>query len=281
MSISQVICITGASSGIGLATALKFAHEGWTVYAGTRHLTRDQELYRGVEHLHFAEMEVTDPDSIQRVISRIEHEQGRLDVLFANAGYGYLRALGQAPFPEIQEVFDTNVYGVMHTIRTALPLLRKTGYGHIVATSSVGGLVGQPMNEIYCASKFAVEGLLESLATYYKPQFNIDITLLEPGAIATEFNSTVMGHVASTGGVLEDEYKPILDAYRAAFLERNVEPQTAESVAEVMWELVRQETKPLRLRTSERAEAFVARKVSTDPTGLEGVLSTRRIQLNM
>lgn len=281
MSISKVICITGASSGIGLATALKFAQEGWTVYTGTRHLQRDRELYRGVENLQFAELEVTDPDSIQQVISRIEQEQGRLDVLFANAGYGYLRALGQAPFPEIQEVFDTNVYGVMHTIRAALPLLRKTGYGHIVATSSVGGLVGQPMNEIYCASKFAVEGLLESLATYYKPQFNIDITLLEPGAIATEFNSTVMGHVANTGGVLEDEYKPILDAYRAAFLERNTEPQTAESVADVMWELVQQETKPLRLRTSERAEAFVARKVSTDPTGLDGVLSTRRIQLNM
>ncbi|MFD1910346.1 hypothetical protein ACFSQ7_49955 [Paenibacillus rhizoplanae] len=90
-----------------------------------------------------------------------------------------------------------------------------------------------------------------------------------------------MGHVASTGGVLEDEYKPILDAYRAAFLERNVEPQSAESVAEVMWELVQLETKPLRLRTSERAEEFVLRKVSTDPTGLEGVLSTRKIQLNM
>ena len=279
--MSQVICITGASSGIGLATALKFAHEGWTVYAGTRHLERDRELYRGVENLQFAELEVTKPQSIQQVIGRIEQEQGRLDVLFANAGYGYLRALGQAPFSEIQDVFDTNVYGVMHTIRAALPLLRKTGYGHIVATSSVGGLVGQPMNEIYCASKFAVEGLLESLATYYKPQFNIDITLLEPGAIATEFNSTVMGHVASTGGVLEDEYKPILDADRAAFLERNVEPQTAESVADVMWELVRQETKPLRLRTSERAEAVVQHKVSTDPTGLEGVLSTRRIQLNM
>lgn len=279
--MNKVICITGASSGIGLATALKFAHEGWTVYAGTRHLKREQELYKNVEGLQFVELEVTQPESIQQVIDRIEAEQGKLDLLFCNAGFGYLRALGQAPFPEIEDVFNTNVYGVMHTIRAALPLLQKTGYAHIVATSSVGGLVGQPMNEVYCASKFAVEGLLESLATYYKPQFNIDITLLEPGAIATEFNSTVMGHVASTGGVLEDEYKPILDAYRAAFLERNVEPQSAESVADVMWELVQLETKPLRLRTSERAEAFVARKVSTDPTGLEGVLSTRRIQLNM
>lgn len=279
--MGKIICITGASSGIGLATALRFAREGWTVYAGTRNQERDQELYRGEKNLYFVQLEVTDPVSIQSVIDRITEEQGSLDVLFANAGFGYLRALGQAPAEDIQRVFDTNVYGVMHTIRAALPLLQRSGYAHIVATSSVGGLVGQPMNEIYCASKFAVEGLLESLATYYKPQFNIDVTLLEPGAIATEFTNTVMGQVAGSGGILEDEYKPVIDAYTAAFLQRNVEPQTAESVAGVMWELVHMETKPVRIRTSERAEAFVAHKVSADPTGLDGVLSTRKIQLNM
>lgn len=279
--MGKIICITGASSGIGLASALKFAREGWIVYAGTRNPERDQEQYRGESNLHFVELEVTKPESVQAVIERIDQEQGQLDVLFANAGFGYLRALGQAPLEDIQKVFDTNVYGVMHTIRAALPLLRRTGYGHIVATSSVGGLVGQPMNEIYCASKFAVEGLLESLATYYKPQFNIDVTLLEPGAIATEFNKTVLGHVADTGGILEDEYKPVLDAYTATFLQRNVVPQTAASVADVMWDLVHMETKPLRIRTSEQAEAFVSRKISTDPTGLEGVLNTRKIQLNL
>ncbi|CQR51673.1 MULTISPECIES: SDR family oxidoreductase [Paenibacillus sonchi group] len=279
--MGKIICITGASSGIGLSSALKFAKEGWTVYAGTRNLERDQERYREVEHLTFVELEVTKPESIQRVIGQIEQEQDKLDVLFCNAGFGYLRALGQAPVEDIHRVFDTNVYGVMHTIRAALPLLRKTGYGHIVATSSVGGLVGQPMNEIYCASKFALEGLLESMATYYKPQFNIDISLLEPGAIATEFNNTVLGHVSETGGILDDEYKPVIEAYTQAFLQRNVEPQTADSVAEVMWNLVHMEPKPLRIRTSEQAENFVSRKVSTDPTGLEGVLSTRKIQLNM
>lgn len=279
--MGKIICITGASSGIGLATAVKFAREGWTVYAGTRHLERDQALYPEVNNLHFVEMEVTEPESMERVIGQIDREHGALDVLFCNAGFGYLRALGQAPFDDIQRVFDTNVYGVMHTIRAALPLLTKAGGGHIVATSSVGGLVGQPMNEIYCASKFAVEGLLESLATYYKPRFNIDVTLLEPGAVASEFNRTVLGHVADTGGILEDEYKPVADAYTAAFLQRNVEPQTAASVAGVMWELVHMETKPLRIRTSQRADEFVAGKVSSDPTGLDGVLRTRKIQLNM
>lgn len=279
--MSRIICITGASSGIGLATALAFSQNGWTVYAGTRHVEREQEQYSRYSNLHFREMDVKDPQSIQRVIDEIEHAHRQLDVLFCNAGIGYLRALGQAAPEEISHIFDTNVHGVMHTIQAALPLMRKAGHGHIIATSSVGGLVGQPLNEIYCASKFAVEGLLESLATYYKPVFNIDITLLEPGAIATNFNQSVLAHVSSTGGILEDEYKPLLETYTQTFLKRNVEPQTAESVAAVMLELVQMEVKPLRLRTSERAEQFVSLKTAADPTGLDGVKRIRKQQLEM
>ncbi|WP_282935823.1 SDR family oxidoreductase [Paenibacillus sp. RC67] len=279
--MNKIIAITGASSGIGLATALKLAQEGWVVYAGTRHVQRDQEQYANHEHLHFVEMEVTRPESLQQAFSVIEQTHGHLDVLFCNAGYGFLRSLGQASMDAIQDVFNTNVYGVMHSIRAALPLLQKAESGHIIATSSVGGLVGQPLNEIYCASKFAVEGLLESMATYYKPLFNIDITLLEPGAIATNFVKTVLGHVEKTGGLLEDEYKLIIDAYLHSFSTRNTAPQTSESVAEVILDLLRMETKPLRIRTSEAAEGFVSLKVSADPTGLDGVLKIRKTQLNM
>lgn len=275
------ICITGASSGIGLATAIKFADNGWIVYAGTRDVERDQALYAQYANLHFLELEVTQSESLQAVFDRIEQEQGHIDVLLCNAGFGFLRSLGQATFEDIQRVFDTNVYGVMHTIRGALPLLKKAASPHIIATSSVGGIVGQPLNEIYCASKFAVEGLLESMATYYKPLFNIDITLLEPGAIGTHFNETVFNHVAKTGGILEDEYKPIIDSFIESFSKRNTVPQTPESVADVLLELVGMETKPLRLRTSEAAEAFVSTKVSNDPTGLESVLKIRKLQLNL
>jgi NAD(P)-dependent dehydrogenase (short-subunit alcohol dehydrogenase family) len=279
--LNKIICITGASSGIGLATALKFAQDGWIVYAGTRQLQREQEQYHQIENLHFLEMEVTQPESIELAIEVINQAHGHIDVLFCNAGYGFLRALGQATFAEIQGVFNTNVYGVMHTIRAALQLLRNADAGHIIVTSSVGGLVGQPLNEIYCASKFAVEGLLESMATYYKPLFNIDITLLEPGAIATNFNQTVLGHVHKTGGILEDEYKPILDAFIDNFTKRTVEPQTSESVADVVLRLVSMETKPLRIRTSEKAENFVENKVKADPTGLDNIIKTRKLQLNM
>ncbi|SDN40667.1 NADP-dependent 3-hydroxy acid dehydrogenase YdfG [Paenibacillus sp. yr247] len=279
--MSKIIAITGASSGIGLATALKFAEMGWTVYAGTRNVERDQEQYAHQANLHFIKMEVTSPASMETAFAAIDKNHGHLDVLFCNAGFGFLRALGQATMEEIHHVFDTNVYGVMHTIRAGLPLLRKSDAGHLVATTSVGGLVGQPLNEIYCAAKFAVEGLLESLATYYKPTFNIDVTLLEPGAIATNFNNIVLGHVQKTGGILEDEYKPIITQYLETFAKRNSVPQTSESVAEVMVKLMDMDPKPLRIRTSEAAEAFVQYKVSQDPTGLDGMLNTRKLHLNM
>ncbi|NOU95519.1 SDR family NAD(P)-dependent oxidoreductase [Paenibacillus sp. LMG 31456] len=279
--MSKTIFITGASSGVGLATALKLANSGWNVYAGTRHLNRDQEQYAYQENLRFLEVDVTDPKSQQAALEVIEQEQVHLDVLFCNAGFGFLRALGQATIEDIQRVLDTNLYGVIHSIQAALPMLRKADSGHIIATSSVGGLVGQPLNEIYCASKFALEGLLESMATYYKPLFNIDITLVEPGAIATNFANTVLGDMKKTGGILDDEYKPIVESYIEAFSQRNVEPQSAESVAEVVLDLLQMETKPLRLRTSERAELFVSHKVASDPSGLQGITTTRKLQLNM
>ena len=279
--MNKIIAITGASSGIGLATAKLFADNGWTVYAGTRNVQSDQDKHGNQANLHFLEMEVTKPESLERAFATIENNHGHLDVLFANAGFGFLRPLGQATIEEINSIFDTNVYGVMHTIRAGLSLLRKAESGHVIATTSVGGLVGQPLNEIYCASKFAVEGLLESLATYYKPTFNIDVTLLEPGAIATNFNNTVLSHVEQTGGIKDDEYKPVFESYISSFSKRNSVPQSPESVAEVMLKLVNMETKPLRIRTSEQADTFVRYKVLQDPTGLESMLNIRKVQLNM
>ncbi|MCM3627579.1 hypothetical protein M3194_09390 [Paenibacillus glycanilyticus] len=122
---------------------------------------------------------------------------------------------------------------------------------------------------------------MESLATYYKPQFNIDITLLEPGAIATNFVPSAISHIQNTGGFLDDEYKPILQAYLDTFAKRNSVPQTAESVADVMMELVNMEAKPLRLRISESADKFTAFKTSDDPTGLKGIQNTRSLQLGL
>ncbi|WP_025692464.1 SDR family oxidoreductase [Paenibacillus zanthoxyli] len=278
--MSRVICITGASSGIGLATALLFAAEGWTVYAGTRNIERDQQKYiHG--NLNFVNIDVTKQDTIEHAIQTIDQYHGRLDLLFCNAGFGYVKALNQTEIKDVQEVFDTNVYGVIRTIREAFPLMRKTGGGHIVATSSIGGLVGQALNEVYCASKFALEGLIESLATYYKPYFNIDVTLIEPGAINTNFSNTVMSQIAANGGIPEDEFKPVFDAFISTFGSVNADPQSPESVAKVVLELTRLEEKPLRIRTSDEAERFVSYKVENDPNGLNCLYETRNMQLGL
>ncbi|MCT4780806.1 MULTISPECIES: SDR family NAD(P)-dependent oxidoreductase [Exiguobacterium] len=277
----RTIFITGASSGIGLATATRFADEGWTVYAGIRQVTPELEQHT-LPHLHFLEVDVTDLTSLKQAVSVIEQEAGHLNALFCNAGQGLLRALGQATSYEIKQLFDTNVFGVMRTIECCLPLLKAAPQGsHLLATSSISGLVGQPMNEIYCASKFALEGLFESLATYYKPFFSIDVTLIEPAAVETNFTANVLDRLEQTGGLHDDDFKPIVERYLKTYRIRHKNRQAASEIAELIFDLVQSDEKPLRVRTAPEDEAFVAHKTANDPSGLVGTLKTRQLTLNL
>lgn len=277
----RTIFITGASSGIGLATATRFAEEGWTVYAGIRELTPTLEQ-QAVPHLHFLEVDVTDLASLKQAVAVIEQEVGHLNALFCNAGQGLLRALGQATSYEIHQLFDINVFGVMRTIECCLPLLKAAPHGsHLLATSSISGLVGQPMNEIYCASKFALEGLFESLATYYKPFFSIDVTLIEPAAVETNFTASVLDRLEQTGGLHEDDFKPIVESYLRTYRIRHQDRQSADDIAELVFDLVHADEKPLRVRTTPEDEAFVAHKTANDPSGLIGTVKTRQLTLNL
>ena len=274
--------ITGASSGIGLATARRFAESGWTVYAGVRERTETLEDFSST-HLRFITLDVTDTTSLKAASHQIEQEVGHLDVLFCNAGQGLLRAIGQATSYEIHQLFETNVFGVMRTIEQCLPLLKAAPHGsHLLATSSTSGLVGQPLNEIYCASKFAVEGLLESLATYYKPFFSIDVTLIEPGAVETNFTATVLDQLEQSGGLHEDDFKPIVENYLRLYRKHHATRQASNEIAELVYTLVHmKEPKPLRVRTTPVDEAFVAHKTSADPSGLIGITKTRQLTLNL
>jgi NAD(P)-dependent dehydrogenase (short-subunit alcohol dehydrogenase family) len=182
-----------------------------------------------------------------------------------------VRSFEQASMKEIHDLFDLNFMGNIRTLRQVVPIMRQQGGGRIIAVSSVGGLVGQPMNEIYCASKFAIEGLYESMATYFKPYFNIDITIIEPGAVATEFVNTVMKNVQATGGFKDDAYKPVLDDYLRTRQERTSsgasQTQTPADIAKVILRCVQDPTPPLRTRTSDGGETFCALKTSADPDG--------------
>lgn len=271
--MSRVVVITGTSSGLGLELAVCLAARGDRVYATMRNLDKQGALQERAAaasvDVHIKQLDVQDPDSIARCVSEVLDEAGRVDVWVNNAGAGFVRTTEQATEAEIQWQLDVNLMGVIRCTKAVLPAMREARSGHIVNITSVGGLVGQPFNEIYCAAKFAVEGYTEALASYIQPSFGIAFTLIEPGGIASEFANSVLRQFQESGGMRDDAYRPILERYIANAQSRIGADayQTAAEVAEVVADCVAMDDPPLRMRTSEWAEAFCALKTASDPTG--------------
>lgn len=220
--------------------------------------------------LSVLQLDVQKPETVQHVVDQIIAETGRIDTLINNAGVGFVRNIEQCSEEEIQWVLDVNFMGVVRCTKAVLPHMRKARSGHVISVTSVGGLVGQPFNEIYCGSKFAVEGFVESLATYVTPNFGIHFTAVEPGGITSEFASNIMKQIGETGGMLDDEYLPILQTYIGGSENRQAGQelyQTADEVAAVVIDCLETEDPPVRKRTSEWAEEFARFKTNLDPDG--------------
>lgn len=271
--MTKIIAITGASSGIGAALAVLSAKSGHTVYASMRNLDKRETLDAlasdaGVS-LHVQQMDVQDTASVDTAVAEIVEREGRIDVMVANAGVGFVRSTEQATEEDVKWVLDTNFHGVVRCTKAVLPHMRAAGKGHVIATSSVGGLVGQPFNEIYCASKFAVEGYIESLASYVGPAFGVNFTSVEPGGIKSEFVANVMAHIAKSGGMMDDAYAPIMQKYLGGREGRDDTGvyQTSEEVAKIMLDCIESDTPPIRLRTSEWSENFCRFKTQADRDG--------------
>jgi len=187
----KVVLITGCSSGFGMAGALAFARNGWRVYATMRNLARQDQLVHqtkaGQLTLEIKRIDVTDQSTIDRAIREIVQEAGHLDVLVNNAGYGLIGPLEDLSMDQIQGSFDTNLLGPIRMIKAVLPIFRSQKSGHIINVTSVAGLAGVPLYSAYCASKYAIEGLAESLV-FELDGFNIKISNVEPGPFDTEFS---------------------------------------------------------------------------------------------
>lgn len=273
MDKQKIILITGTSSGLGMAIAVQAAQAGHTVYATMRDLARSDALQTAAQKagtvVRLVALDVEDSASVQAAVDQVVAEQGRIDVLVNNAGMGYLRSLEQANESEITRVMDINFMGVVRVTKAVLPFMRVARSGHVINISSVGGLVGQPFNEIYCAAKFAVEGLTESMASYLTPSFGIHFTAVEPGGISTEFVNTVLRNIQTTGGMLQDAYLPVLQKYLETFRARREEGiyQTPDEVAQVVLDVIHSDNPPLRTRTSAWSEDFTQLKTGLDPQG--------------
>lgn len=270
----KVTLITGTSTGLGISIAVQAAEAGHKVYATMRNLGKRDALDAAVAKagvsVEVLPLDVQKSETIKAAVETIIEKEGRIDVLINNAGAGYVRSTEQTSEKDVQWVMDVNFLGVVRCTKAVMPYMRKQRSGHVLTVSSVGGLVGQPFNEIYCAAKFAVEGFTESLATYVTPNFGIHFTAVEPGGIASEFAANVLKQVGGTGGMLDDEYLPILQAYIGGAENRQGGGdiyQSADEVAAIIMECVAADEPPIRRRTSKWAEEFTSLKTALDPDG--------------
>ena len=222
--VHKVILVTGASTGLGAAIAIQAGRRSNAVYATMRDLKKVDAVAAAASaagaKLSYLPLDVQDTKSVDAAIGEVIKREGRVDTLVNNAGSGYARPTEQASWEDVQWIMDVNLMGVIRVTKAVLPHMRKARSGHIVNISSVGGLVGQPFNEIYCASKFALEGYTEAMASYM-PSLGIHVTAVEPGGIKSEFFNSAMKHMMETGGMPQDpDYYPILQKYLAKARER-------------------------------------------------------------
>ncbi|ENV92495.1 hypothetical protein F937_01894 [Acinetobacter calcoaceticus ANC 3680] len=183
MSNSQVVVITGVSSGIGQVTAEKFAKKGHKVFGTVRNKVKTQPI-EGVELI---EMDVSDEDSVQLGIHSIIDKAGRIDILINNAGASLTGAIEETSIKEAEFLFNTNVFSILRTIQAVLPYMRIQHYGRIINISSVLGFLPSPYMGVYSATKHAVEGLSESLDHELR-QFGIRVTLVQPSFTKTNLD---------------------------------------------------------------------------------------------
>lgn len=193
--MKQVALVTGASSGIGRASAELFAKRGFTVYAAARRMEMLNAF--ASERIKPVALDVTDDQSMQACVQTVLEAEGRIDVLVNNAGYGSYGAVEDMPLEEARRQFEVNVFGLARMTQLVLPSMRAAGRGRIINIASMGGRVWSPFGAWYHASKFAVEGLSASMRLELEP-FGIDVVVIEPGGIATPWGSIAARHLRET-----------------------------------------------------------------------------------
>jgi len=237
--------ITGANRGIGLEIAQRVLANGDNLVATGRSLTKlEDALGKPSTRLAVAQLDVRSPEQALKAVDIAKKRFERIDVLVNNAGYGQLGHFETVSNDAISEQFSTNVFGLMHVTRAVLPLMRAQRSGHIFNLSSIGGTLGFNGASVYCATKFAVEGLSESLALELAP-FGIKVTIVEPGFFRTDFLDT--SSVKYGDNPIED-YAALMAEQRSEFdSDNHAQPGDPHKLAAIIARTVASDNPPLRL----------------------------------
>ena len=223
---TRTALVTGASSGIGEDTARKLQALGYVVYGAARRTDRLQALVTdGIRPLT---MDVTNDASMTAGVDRILEETGRIDVLVNNAGYGSHGAIEDVPIDEARRQFEVNVFGLARLTQLVSPHMRAQGSGTIINISSIGGRLTTPLGGWYHATKYAVEALSDALRMELRP-FGIDVVVVEPGGIRTEWASIAADHLEATaeGSAYADQIRAVAGAMRSESNNRRFSPPVA------------------------------------------------------
>ncbi|KPP59769.1 retinol dehydrogenase 8-like [Scleropages formosus] len=270
----KTVLITGCSSGIGLSLAVHIANDEkkrFMVYATMRNLSKGEALVEAAgrtlgKTLEIKQMDVCDENSIKACVDSIPER--RIDILISNAGVGLIGPIECQSIEEMKAVMDTNFFGMVRLLKEILPDMKKRKSGHIVVISSVMGIQGILFNDIYAASKFAVEGFCESLAVQAL-RFNLNITLIEPGPVVTEFEHKVFEEGLKTD--LSKADKVTADMFTNIYLKNYKQifdtfGQTAEDIAEHTFKIITVESPPFRHQTNSLYTPMTTLKYA-DPNG--------------
>lgn len=257
---TKAIFITGASSGIGRATAKRFRAEGWNVIATMRNVDDGQELL-GDEGCLVTRLDLVDPASIASAVAAGIERFGAIDVLLNNAGYGAYGPLEGTPMDKLRRQMEVNFFGLVATMQAVLPSMRAAKSGTIINVSSVGGRMCYPLGGLYHSSKWAVEGLTEAISYELLP-LGIRVKLVEPGGVKTDFAGRSFDF--SNDESLA-EYQPLVQALLAAMANMDTSAhQTPEEVAEVIFTAATDSSPRLRYVSGEGAKALLATRYKGD-----------------
>jgi NAD(P)-dependent dehydrogenase (short-subunit alcohol dehydrogenase family) len=267
VSDQKVVVVTGSSSGIGLQTSLMLARNGFITYATMRTPERGTVIKTAVEKenlpIKVVELDVTDDDSVKGAIRTIESDTGRIDVLVNNAGYALGGALEDLSIEEIKAQYETNLLGLIRVTQSVLPIMRRQKSGIIVNLSSGAGIFGIPGASAYTSTKFAVEGLSESIGYELEP-FGIKVVLIEPGFIQTNFANAMV--IAKNAQDPTSPYSQILQRVAANSAEATKSGSSPDLVAKVILNAVTNPNPNLRYLVGKDVENWVASKKSLNET---------------
>lgn len=270
MKLANTIFITGASSGLGKATARLFQSKGWNVIATMRTPEKEAELNK-LPNILIAKLDVTNVDSIQTAVTEGIQQFGKIDVLVNNAGYGAYGSLESFSKEKIFRQFDTNVFGMLEVIKAILPHFRQNKSGTVINISSVGGKIAYPLGVLYHGAKFAVEGISESL--YYELNaFGVKVKVIEPGFIDTNFAGSSLDFQNDES---LQEYQPtvasVMESFAAAMGNKQAISRP-EAIADVIYSAATDNNATFRYAAGKDAEHLIKlRKDSSDEEFMEEI----------